>query len=282
MDRDDLNWIIDFGKDTMKIILLRGDGRAPIKVQLNRWTLLMPMLFLGAISLVAMSVLTGIKSSTQIEVVKSDNKSSIGGISGISVEPNLKHVNETELLESIKLSERKLSKQDARLKAFQLMSNEAMPSKVVASIVFDLSKQLEAPLLHAQPVDSGYISSRYGMRNDPINGKYRKHNGIDIAAKKGSIIRAIGSGFVTFAGRKGGYGNVIEIHHSDSLKSRYAHLDKILVEEGDVVRQRSKIAKMGRTGRATGSHLHLEVWHNGIAVNPEKYVDLMGHRIVSK
>ncbi|KAG1663474.1 Protein translocase subunit SecA [Nymphon striatum] len=107
---------------------------------------------------------------------------------------------------------------------------------------------------------------------DPINGHQRHHNGIDIAAKIGTEINAIGSGFVTFAGRKGGYGNVVEIHHSDSLKSRYAHLNEILVNKGDVVRKADKIATMGKTGRATGSHLHLEVWENDRPTNPEAFI----------
>ena len=126
---------------------------------------------------------------------------------------------------------------------------------------------------YSTPVKTGYVSSAFGKRRDPINGHQRHHNGIDIAAKHGSKIQAIASGFVTFAGRKGGYGNVIDIHHSDSLKSRYAHLHKIKVKKGDVVRKADIIATMGKTGRATGSHLHLEVWEKNHPVNPEAYID---------
>ena len=66
---------------------------------------------------------------------------------------------------------------------------------------------------------------------------------------------------------------MIDIHHSDSLKSRYAHLDTIKVKKGEVVRKGDTIATMGRTGRATGSHLHLEVWKKNRPVNPESYID---------
>lgn len=126
---------------------------------------------------------------------------------------------------------------------------------------------------YSLPVSKGYVSSAYGKRRDPFNGHQRHHNGIDIAAKHGSKIQTIASGFVTFAGRKGGYGNVIDIHHSDSLKSRYAHLDTIKVKKGEVVRKGDTIATMGKTGRATGSHLHLEVWKKNRPVNPESYID---------
>jgi len=70
---------------------------------------------------------------------------------------------------------------------------------------------------YTTPVRKGYVSSNFGKRRDPFNGRQRHHNGIDIAAKHGSKIHTIASGFVTFAGRKGAYGNVIDIHHSDTL-----------------------------------------------------------------
>jgi len=130
-----------------------------------------------------------------------------------------------------------------------------------------------ASFAYSIPVKTGYLSSPFGIRSDPFNGRKRHHNGIDIAAKHGSKIHTIASGFVTFAGRKGAYGNVIDIHHSDTLKSRYAHLDTIKVKKGDVVRKGDTIATMGKTGRATGSHLHLEVWKNNRPVDPESYVD---------
>ncbi len=267
----------------MKLILLRGRGQTPIKITFDKWTLLMPMLFLLGLLMVIKSIISSFDSSelnsTHMMQESLYYMPATGGISGTSIEPNQKHVNERELLDSINQSEHKLALQSHRLNKFQ--------EKLLENPISDLAMRIKEvgrnemqtiPQLTAKPVDVGYISSRYGMRSDPINGKYRKHSGIDIAAKKGSVIRTMGSGFVTFAGRKGGYGKVIEIHHSDSLKSRYAHLDKILVEEGDVVRKGIQIAKMGRTGRATGSHLHLEVWQNGIAVNPEDYVDLILHR----
>ena len=136
-----------------------------------------------------------------------------------------------------------------------------------------ITKPASSVLSYTTPVATGYVSSTFGKRRDPINGHQRHHRGIDIAAKHGSKIHTIASGFVTFSGKKGGYGNVIDIHHSDSLKSRYAHLDTIKVKKGEVVRKGDIVATMGKTGRATGSHLHLEVWKNNRPVNPESYID---------
>ena len=185
----------------------------------------------------------------------------LGGITGSSVEPESEIMSEQRLLASIKKSEEFLMNQKSRLDSFQARS--------INNIQNGYSRQFHA---YQNPVQKGYVSSRFGMRNDPINGKHRLHKGVDIAGKKGTPISTIASGFVTFAGRKGGYGNVVEIHHSDSLKSRYAHLDTILVKKGGVVRKGRRIATMGSTGRVTGPHLHLEVWEDGKAVNPEKYL----------
>ncbi len=123
------------------------------------------------------------------------------------------------------------------------------------------------------PILNGYTSSRYGMRRDPINGKHRNHRGLDVAAPKGTMIQAIASGFVSFVGRKGGYGNILEIQHSDSLKSRYAHLNSFNVKQGQVVHKGDKVAEVGSTGRVTGPHLHLEVWKNNKTVDPLSYLE---------
>ena len=152
-----------------------------------------------------------------------------------------------------------------------LQSNDLKQNTVTKAT--SLSKNLKPVSFFTSPVRHGYISSFFGKRRDPINGRQRHHNGIDIAAKHGSEIHSIASGFVTFSGRKGGYGNVVEIHHSDNLKSRYAHLHEIDVAKGDVIRKGDVIATMGSTGRTTGTHLHLEIWEGGRSVNPESYID---------
>ncbi len=126
--------------------------------------------------------------------------------------------------------------------------------------------------LSGLPVKTGYMSSRYGWRKDPFNGKGSLHNGLDFAGKSGSDVVAVASGVVTWSGKDAGYGNVVEISHGDDYVTRYAHNKEILVHPGDVVRKGGTIALMGSTGRSTGSHVHFEVYKNGRSVDPSSYV----------
>jgi murein DD-endopeptidase MepM/ murein hydrolase activator NlpD len=98
------------------------------------------------------------------------------------------------------------------------------------------------------------------------------HSGLDFAGKPGSEVVAVASGVVTFVGRDAGYGNVVEISHGDSYKTRYAHNKENRVEIGDVVRKGDTIALMGSSGRSTGSHVHYEIYKNGRSVDPSSYV----------
>ncbi|MEZ5504217.1 MAG: M23 family metallopeptidase [Halioglobus sp.] len=108
--------------------------------------------------------------------------------------------------------------------------------------------------LSGLPVKHGYVSSGYGWRTDPINGKRALHNGLDFAGKAGSEVVAAASGVVTFTGRDAGYGNVVEVSHGDNYVTRYAHNKQNLVKPGDIVRKGDTIALMGSSGRSTGSH----------------------------
>jgi murein DD-endopeptidase MepM/ murein hydrolase activator NlpD len=123
------------------------------------------------------------------------------------------------------------------------------------------------------PLLNGYVSSPFGNRRDPINGSLRHHGGLDIAAKKGSNVYAIANGFVSFSGKRGDYGNLLEINHSESLTSRYAHLDSYLVKNGQLVKKGDLIGKVGATGRVTGSHLHLEIRKNKKTMDPKLYLN---------
>jgi murein DD-endopeptidase MepM/ murein hydrolase activator NlpD len=134
------------------------------------------------------------------------------------------------------------------------------------------SKWQEQSSVAGSPVKGGYMSSRYGWRTDPISGKRSMHTGLDFAGKPGSEIVTVASGVVTWAGRDGDYGNTVEISHGDDYVTRYAHNKEILVQPGDVVRKGETIALMGSSGRATGNHLHYEVYKNGRSVDPASYV----------
>jgi murein DD-endopeptidase MepM/ murein hydrolase activator NlpD len=126
--------------------------------------------------------------------------------------------------------------------------------------------------LSGLPVKKGYVSSHYGWRIDPINGKRVLHEGLDFSGKAGSDVVAAASGVVTWTGRDAGYGNMVEVSHGDNLVTRYAHNKENLVHPGDVVRKGDTIALMGSTGRSTGSHVHYEVYKNGRSVDPSSYV----------
>lgn len=117
----------------------------------------------------------------------------------------------------------------------------------------------------------GWISDYFGTRDDPMTGDKKWHSGVDIASPRGSEVKAVASGVVIFAGERGGYGNLLEINHGNGLVTRYGHNQSLLVKEGDIVHQGTPIATVGKTGRATGYHVHFEVRHNGRAVDPGQY-----------
>ena len=118
----------------------------------------------------------------------------------------------------------------------------------------------------------GRISSRFGMRVDPIHGKHKHHSGLDVAAATGTPIKAVQAGTVTFSGNRGGYGKVVIIDHGNGLESRYAHCSALNVEKGQFVFAGTEIAEVGSTGRSTGPHLHLEIRQDGKAVDPLNYL----------
>ncbi len=121
------------------------------------------------------------------------------------------------------------------------------------------------------PVD-GYVSSKFGMRLDPFTKHMRFHYGLDIAAPKGSPIKAVADGEVIFSGEERGYGNIVILKHKNGLITKYAHNSKNLVKVGDYVKKGEVIGLVGMTGRATGPHVHFEVRYHGKAMNPLKYL----------
>jgi len=123
-----------------------------------------------------------------------------------------------------------------------------------------------------RPVEDGWLSSKYGKRNDPFTGKQEFHKGLDFAGKKGSEVIVVGDGVVTWAGNRSGYGNLVEVSHGNGFVTRYGHNQKHLVKVGDTVRKGQQIALMGSSGRSTGPHVHFEVVRDGKAVNPARYI----------
>jgi murein DD-endopeptidase MepM/ murein hydrolase activator NlpD len=115
-------------------------------------------------------------------------------------------------------------------------------------------------------------SSPFGVRRDPFLGRPAIHTGIDLRGDAGEPVRATATGSVTIAGRRGGYGNMVEVGHGNGLTTRYGHLSEIDVKVGQTVRIGEVVGKIGSTGRSTGPHLHYETRINGEAVDPQKFL----------
>ena len=131
-------------------------------------------------------------------------------------------------------------------------------------------------------VEGGVISSLFGFRVDPFSGKKRMHSGIDVSAKEGSDIKAIDGGEVVFAGPKGLYGKLLEIRHPNGFVTRYGHTKELLVQVGEWVRKGQTIALLGKTGKATGPHVHVEVRQDGLPVDPFLIFPELKKRLLSK
>lgn len=126
--------------------------------------------------------------------------------------------------------------------------------------------------LEGRPIGKGWLSSHYGIRKDPFSGMPSMHKGLDFAAKEGEQVIATGAGLVTWAGRRYGYGNLVEIDHGDGLVTRYGHNKQTSVKIGDVVTKGQEIALVGNTGRSTGAHVHYEVLRHGKQQDPLPFV----------
>lgn len=149
----------------------------------------------------------------------------------------------------------------------------------VASIVEEMVMQVkeekrkeEATIkgiyLAVNPI-SGNITSRYGAREDIRD---HTHQGLDIAAKTGTPIKAVADGTITYSGTMGGYGNLIIIDHGNGITTYYGHCNKLYKKVGTKVSAGDVIAEVGSTGNSTGPHLHFEIRENGKYVNPQKYL----------
>ncbi len=123
-----------------------------------------------------------------------------------------------------------------------------------------------------RPLKGGFLSSRFGRRMDPFLGEVALHPGIDYRARSGSPVVSTADGVVSFAGRDGGFGYMIEIDHGNGFRTRYAHLSKILVTRGQRVKRSEMIGLVGNTGHSTGSHLHYEVLFRKTHRDPLQYV----------
>lgn len=129
------------------------------------------------------------------------------------------------------------------------------------------------------PLQAEVMTSGFGMREHPVLGGRRAHTGVDLAAPVGTPVYATADGVVSKAAWFGGYGLFISLEHGGALQTRYGHMSRLNVAEGQTVRKGEVIGYVGSTGRSTGPHLHYEVRVDGTAVNPVPYMSQQGQRM---
>ncbi len=133
------------------------------------------------------------------------------------------------------------------------------------------NQMLFAHIPAIDPIRDGVVTDGFGMRFHPILHMRLMHEGIDIETPRGTPVHSTGDGVVSYAGRRGGYGNVVEIDHGFGYVTLYGHLEKSLVKEGEKVKRGDIIALSGSSGLSTGPHLHYGITKNGIFVDPSEY-----------
>ncbi|HPA39865.1 MAG TPA: M23 family metallopeptidase, partial [Phenylobacterium sp.] len=151
------------------------------------------------------------------------------------------------------------------------LTDPALDTRFLGDIYQDLSEAAKK-LPFARPTNHTGQSSGFGVRFDPFTRRPAFHSGLDFVGGFGVPIYSTAPGVVSFTGVRSGYGNTIEIDHGRGFKTRYAHLQGIGVRAGQRVAVGQRIGAMGSTGRSTGPHLHYEVWVNGRAQNPDRFV----------
>ncbi len=151
----------------------------------------------------------------------------------------------------------------------------AHANRVAASV-----DELEAlqGVLHHLPLSSPLtvnrrMTSGFGVRRDPINGKHASHHGVDFSAPWASPVTATAAGVVHFAGTRSGFGRVVEIDHGNGFVTRYAHMNRIKVRRGQTVELHDQVGELGNSGRSTGPHVHYEVLYKKRPVNPRRFIE---------
>jgi murein DD-endopeptidase MepM/ murein hydrolase activator NlpD len=152
----------------------------------------------------------------------------------------------------------------------QMESRTDMLGVLEAQLFEQAVKKKAMPTM--MPVNAPFNASGFGYRIDPFTGQQAMHEGIDFITDTGTPVVAAAGGVVQFAGFHPQYGNVIDIDHGNDLVTRYAHLSKVLVKEGEMLQRGRRIGDSGNTGRSTGPHLHFEVRYRGTPQNPAKFL----------
>lgn len=161
---------------------------------------------------------------------------------------------------------------DTVLERFGLVLEEREQQLQILNDLLINEKLEQETYPQGRPIIHGWISSYFGKRTSPFNGKSEVHKGVDFAGKTGSDVVAVAGGIVTQASRNGGYGYMVEIDHGNGYVTRYGHNQMLLVKAGEAIKRGQVIAKLGSTGRSTGPHVHFEVVKDGTQIDPMKFV----------
>jgi murein DD-endopeptidase MepM/ murein hydrolase activator NlpD len=196
-----------------------------------------------------LSALSGVKPGDSREPVKD-------GRGGPLIQPH--SLSATELSSALDVLSRQV---DARGDTLSLLESHLLEERIKKSL-----------LPTSLPVAAQWNASGFGWRIDPFTGEAAMHEGVDFPADVGTPIKAAAAGIVIDVERHPEYGNLIEIDHGNGITTRYAHASKVFVKTGELVRRGQKIAEVGTTGRSTGPHLHFEVRVNGVAQNPNRFL----------
>jgi murein DD-endopeptidase MepM/ murein hydrolase activator NlpD len=205
------------------------------------------------------SALSGLKASEK----KADGKGGQGGPLVISSQP----LSPVELQREV---DRLAQNVDQRSDALTVLESQLMEQRIKSSLL---------PTIF--PISGDYVGSSFGRRLDPIAGVHALHEGVDFVADTGTRVIASAGGVVVSAEYHPQYGNLIEIDHGNEFSSRYAHLSKMRVKIGQVVKRGQEIGASGSTGRSTGPHLHFEVRFKGVAQNPARFLQ-QGSQVASR
>lgn len=168
--------------------------------------------------------------------------------------------------ESTKTSTRR-NKSSKKQKTHDISLDDIVERTVNASL-FPSEKSPSGFIEPKLPPVGGVITSGVGMRIDPIDGKFRHHNGIDIAIPEGTPVMPVAPGIVVYSGQRPGYGYTVLVEHNNGMISLYGHNSRLEAIQGQTVDQNTVIALSGNTGRSTGPHLHFEAWQAGTNVTP--------------
>ena len=188
--------------------------------------------------------------------------SSTPGLGGPIQAPLIEIANQAEIQEKVSTMFAKLD---------DSISSRESQLQILQSMLSDKKLKSER-MVAGRPIKKGWLSSEYGMRIDPFHGKQQWHAGIDFAGRDGDDVIAVASGIVTWSGDRSGYGQMVEVSHSDGYITRYAHNQKNVANLGAIVQKGDVIAQMGSSGRSTGPHVHFEVFKNGRTVDPASYI----------